>query len=269
MLPRRVDVRVLAWAGAPLPLFHPDRREVRDDARRADARHAHPDRSSTRTSGRCTATTRSSCSSTIAIAYVGGIDLTSFGGDRLDSTAHRAPARRRLARRVPPPGRAGRRRRREHFRLRWRGSLPAPQELRRGRAPRARGVSSCGRCPSSVYDGSAARRVHDPRELPARPARGRAPRLSREPVPLVAGADRGSRRQAPQSAARPTSASSSLLPAKPNNGSDDTRGQLGVLVDAAKDGGSDERFLACTLFQPGRRTPCTCTRRSASSTTRG
>ena len=25
----RVDVRVLAWAGAPLPLFHPDRREVR------------------------------------------------------------------------------------------------------------------------------------------------------------------------------------------------------------------------------------------------
>src|SRR4029077_5375073 len=26
----RVDVRVLAWAGAPLPLFHPDRGEVRD-----------------------------------------------------------------------------------------------------------------------------------------------------------------------------------------------------------------------------------------------
>jgi len=29
------------------------------------------------------------------------------------------------------------------------------------------------------------------------------------------------------------------------------RGQLGVLVDAAKDGGTDERFLACTLFQAG------------------
>src|SRR5262249_7204218 len=26
---QRVDVRVLGWAGAPLPLFHPDRREVR------------------------------------------------------------------------------------------------------------------------------------------------------------------------------------------------------------------------------------------------
>jgi phosphatidylserine/phosphatidylglycerophosphate/cardiolipin synthase-like enzyme len=39
-----------------------------------------------------------------------------------------------------------------------------------------------------------------------------------------------------------------LLPVKPNNGNDDTRGQLGVL--AAADAGAD-RFLACTLFQPG------------------
>src|SRR5204862_5855841 len=39
-----------------------------------------------------------------------------------------------------------------------------------------------------------------------------------------------------------------LLPAKPNNGNDDTRGQLGVLA-AADDGAG--RFLACTLFQPG------------------
>ena len=39
-----------------------------------------------------------------------------------------------------------------------------------------------------------------------------------------------------------------VLPAKPNNGNDDTRGQLGVLVDA--DGEAD-RFLACTLYQGG------------------
>jgi phosphatidylserine/phosphatidylglycerophosphate/cardiolipin synthase-like enzyme len=39
-----------------------------------------------------------------------------------------------------------------------------------------------------------------------------------------------------------------LLPAKPNNGNDDTRGQLGVLADA--DGGRG-RFLACTLYQGG------------------
>jgi len=42
-----------------------------------------------------------------------------------------------------------------------------------------------------------------------------------------------------------------VLPAHPNNGTDDTRGQLGVLVDAAKRGGRAERFLACTLYQPG------------------
>jgi phosphatidylserine/phosphatidylglycerophosphate/cardiolipin synthase-like enzyme len=42
-----------------------------------------------------------------------------------------------------------------------------------------------------------------------------------------------------------------LLPAKPNNGADDTRGQLGVLADAAVRGGDGHRFLACTLFQPG------------------
>jgi phosphatidylserine/phosphatidylglycerophosphate/cardiolipin synthase-like enzyme len=39
-----------------------------------------------------------------------------------------------------------------------------------------------------------------------------------------------------------------LLPAKAKNGQEDTRGQLGVLVDA--DGGAG-RFLACTLWQPG------------------
>ncbi|MGH2999965.1 MAG: phospholipase D-like domain-containing protein, partial [Gaiellaceae bacterium] len=40
-----------------------------------------------------------------------------------------------------------------------------------------------------------------------------------------------------------------LLPARPNNGGDDTRGQVGVLLDADEGNG---RFLACTLFQPGR-----------------
>ena len=39
-----------------------------------------------------------------------------------------------------------------------------------------------------------------------------------------------------------------LLPARPNDGADDTRGQLGVLA-AADDGAG--RFLACTLRQRG------------------
>jgi phosphatidylserine/phosphatidylglycerophosphate/cardiolipin synthase-like enzyme len=39
-----------------------------------------------------------------------------------------------------------------------------------------------------------------------------------------------------------------LLPAKPNNGADDTRGQLGVLADADEDGG---RLLAATVYSRG------------------
>src|SRR5207248_5159734 len=32
-LAERVDVRILVWAGAPLPAFHPTRAEVRDNVR--------------------------------------------------------------------------------------------------------------------------------------------------------------------------------------------------------------------------------------------
>ena len=39
-----------------------------------------------------------------------------------------------------------------------------------------------------------------------------------------------------------------LLPTKPNNGNDDTRGQLGMLAQADDGAG---RFLACTLYQRG------------------
>ena len=83
----RVDVRVLAWAGAPLPLFHPDRGEVRQACRELtggtrismalDARerpfHCHHEK-------------------LVVVddetAFVGGIDLTALAGDRLDSSDH-------------------------------------------------------------------------------------------------------------------------------------------------------------------------------------
>jgi phosphatidylserine/phosphatidylglycerophosphate/cardiolipin synthase-like enzyme len=43
-----------------------------------------------------------------------------------------------------------------------------------------------------------------------------------------------------------------VLPARPNNGADDSRGQVGKLIDADRESGDDTtRFLACTLFQPG------------------
>ena len=91
-LAERIDVRMLAWAGAPLPLFHPDRKDVRqmrdgfvDPGTRIqfalDAHerpmHCHHEK-------------------TIVIddrvAFVGGIDLTTESGDRFDATHHPARA---------------------------------------------------------------------------------------------------------------------------------------------------------------------------------
>jgi phosphatidylserine/phosphatidylglycerophosphate/cardiolipin synthase-like enzyme len=90
---QRADVRVLVWAGSPVPLFHPTRSEVRD------AVH-----SLTRsTQIRCQPDPREHpfhChhEKTIVVdgevAFVGGIDMTDFAGDRYDTSDH--PARRRL-----------------------------------------------------------------------------------------------------------------------------------------------------------------------------
>ena len=58
-LGERVEIYVLAWAGAPLPLFRPGRRDVDAELARLGR---HPECGSPRTaaSGRCTAITRSS-----------------------------------------------------------------------------------------------------------------------------------------------------------------------------------------------------------------
>ena len=118
-LAERIDVRVLVWAGAPIPAFHPTRAEVGQAIRNltrgtrirceADPRehpvHCHHEK-------------------TIVIdgtlAFVGGIDLTDAAGDRFDSQAH--PARRRLgwhdvASKLEGPAVADVA---AHFRLRWR-----------------------------------------------------------------------------------------------------------------------------------------------------
>ena len=84
-LAERIDVRVLVWAGAPVPAFHPTRKEVEEAVRtltrgtriqcRRDPRehpfHCHHEK-------------------TLCIdgevAFVNGIDLTDDGGDRLTPT---------------------------------------------------------------------------------------------------------------------------------------------------------------------------------------
>ena len=89
----RVDVRVLVWAGAPVPAFHPTRREVQDGV--------HELTRETRI--RCETDPREHpfhChhEKTMVVdgelAFVGGIDMTDFAGDRFDVSDH--PARRRL-----------------------------------------------------------------------------------------------------------------------------------------------------------------------------
>ena len=206
------------------------------------------------------------------VAFVGGIDLTSLGGDRFDSAPH--PVRGGLGWHdvVDAPARPGRRRRRRALRGPLDGGRPArtspvvpPPAAGRldDGAGRPHGAREDLRLP-------AARRLPDPRGLHARAALGASgsiylenqflwsPEIVRDPG-----------RQAAQSAARTTSGWWSCCPARPNNGADDTRGQLGVLVEA-DDG--NERFLAATLLRAhrrGDRARCTCTRRWGSSTTAG
>src|ERR1700733_11164765 len=86
-LAERVEVRVLLWGGSPLPLFTPDRaavRKVREELIR-DSRvrceldvherpmHCHHEKLVIVDD---------------EVAFVGGIDLTSLGGDRFDSSDH-------------------------------------------------------------------------------------------------------------------------------------------------------------------------------------
>ena len=118
-LSERIDVRVLVWAGAPLPVFRPSRRAVRgmrDELCRGtkiqcalDAHerplHCHHEK-------------------TIVIdervAFVGGIDLTGENGDRFDSSDHPARAAvgwHDVSTRIEGPAVADVS---AHFRMRWR-----------------------------------------------------------------------------------------------------------------------------------------------------
>ena len=246
-LAERVEVRVLAWAGAPLPLFHPDRKEVRemrdrlvrgtkivcalDDRERPF--HCHHEKLVV-VDGR--------------VAFVGGIDLTTLGGDRLDSSSH--PARGRLgwhdaASRLEGPavGDVA-----AHFALRW--QEVTGDKLDPGPAPEPAGETELQvvrTVPNNVYE-RLPRGDFRILESYLRALRG-AERLvylesqflwSPELVHVLV-----------EKLRRPPSDDFRLvvvLPAHPKNGEEDTRGQIGVLAVADHGAG---RFLACTLWQPG------------------
>jgi len=255
-LAERVEVRVLVWAGAPLPVFTPSRSEVRDavqeltrgtSIRSALDSHERP----------------MHCHHEKLVivdgevAFVGGIDLTSLGGDRFDTSEHEMRSRlgwHDACVRLRGPAVADVA---EHFTARW--SEAAGERL--ASAPPA---SSPPRSPppAAAPNGRPTHTVQVVRTLPER-IYGFSPRGEFRILEAYRRALRGARRLiyienqflwSPQIveilAAKlrdppdPAFRLIVLLPAKPNNGADSTRGQLGVLA-AADDGA--HRFLAATI----------------------
>ena len=249
-LAERIDVRVVVWAGAPVPAFHPTRAEVESGVEnlvrgtrircerdpREHPFHCHHEK-------------------TLVIddevAFVGGIDLTDFGGDRFDTHDH--PARRRLgwhdvATRLRGPAVADVA---AHFAMRW-------EEVAGERVEAAPPGGPAG--PSTVQ---VVRTVaedmyhHVPRgDFRILESYRRALHAARELVylenqflwaPEIVSILAGKLRRPPSDDFRLVV----VLPAKANNGQDDTQGQLGVLAEA--DGGHG-RLLAATLrSRTGRR----------------
>jgi phosphatidylserine/phosphatidylglycerophosphate/cardiolipin synthase-like enzyme len=242
-LAERVDVRVLVWAGAPVPLFHPTRSDVRRAVRNlvrdtrircvTDPRehpfHCHHEKTVV-VDGK--------------VAFVGGIDLTDAAGDRFDFQSH--PARRRIgwhdvAARLTGPAVKDVD---DHFVLRWREVTGEQLEHREPPPPTSTKTVQVVR---TVSDGmykalpygefrileSYVKALHSAQRLIYLENQFLwAPEL----VALLADKLRNPPREEFRLVV--------LVPARANNGQDDTAGQLGVLADADDGHG---RFLAATV----------------------
>jgi phosphatidylserine/phosphatidylglycerophosphate/cardiolipin synthase-like enzyme len=241
-----VDVRVLVWSGAPVPLFHPTRSEVAETLRhlteqtRIQAKgdpkehpfHCHHEK-------------------TVVVdgevAFVGGIDLTNAAGDRYDQQAHharRAIGWHDVGSRLRGPVVADVN---DHFRTRWRELTG--EELPATPAPAPAGdttVQVVRTVEEDMYD-----------SLPHGDFRifesyARALRSARELIyienqflwsPEIVSIIADKLRHPPTPQFRVVI----LLPAKANNGAEDTRGQVGRLIDVDAEGDDTKRFLAATI----------------------
>jgi len=242
-LAERVPVRVLVWAGPPAPVFEPKRsdvKQVRDELTRGtrircllDARertmHCHHEKLVIVDD---------------EIAFVGGIDLTSLSGDRWDDEEH--PARGRLgwhdvATRLRGPAVADVA---EHFRNRWQEVAHAPLPPPRPQPPAGdTTVQVLRTVPDHTYK-------FIPRgDFRILDAYVRALKSAQRLIYLE-NQFLWSTEIAEILSAKLTDPPTEdfrlvlLLPARPNNGADTTRGQLGRLIEAAD--GSD-RLLAATI----------------------
>ena len=202
------------------------------------------------------------------IAFVGGIDLTSFGGQRLDHSVH--PPRDGLGWhdacvRLEGPIVADVA---AHFLLRWRG-LAAMRRRSLPRCADGREAQLVRTVPENVY------RTFPHGEFSIVESYVGALRSAERFVylesqflwsPELVSILAGKLRQPPCDDFRLVV----VLPVHPNNGTDDTRGQLGVLVDAAREGGDESTLPRVHAVPAGpAATRSMCTRRSASSTTAG
>jgi phosphatidylserine/phosphatidylglycerophosphate/cardiolipin synthase-like enzyme len=243
-LAEAVDVRILVWAGAPLPLFRPSRREVR---RMRDELIAG-------TRIRCELDSRERplhChhEKTVVIddriAFVGGIDLTTQAGDRYDLSQHPARAAagwHDAAARIEGPavGDVA-----EHFRMRWHEvtgeTLPPVSPGERAGDVELQVVRTV---PEKIYDAL-------PRgDFRIAESYVRAFRQARRYIyvenqflwsPEIASVLHEKLTDPPSEDFRIVL----VLPSKPHSGRDDTRGVLGELVEADDDNG---RLLACALY---------------------
>jgi phosphatidylserine/phosphatidylglycerophosphate/cardiolipin synthase-like enzyme len=246
---RRVDVRVLAWAGAPVPVMHPTRAEAKQLMQRLTR--------GTRIRGALDKRNRPMhCHHEKLViidgvlAFVGGIDLTDLAGDRFDGPPHDKTTQlgwHDAAVSLTGPAVADVA---AHFAMRWHATTG--EALPRPFVPAAAGSS----------------RVQIVRTVPEKTypvlpegdfsileaymgAIRRAKRLvylenqflwSAEVVALLR-----------EKLLRPPSDEFRLvlvLPRRPNNGNDDTRGQLSVLEAA-----DHHRLLFGTVGTPGREKP--------------
>jgi phosphatidylserine/phosphatidylglycerophosphate/cardiolipin synthase-like enzyme len=239
----RVPVRVLVWAGAPLPVFAPRRSDVRrgrEELVRGTRIRCELDH--------CTRPMHCHHEKLVIVddevAFVGGIDLTTLAGDRWDERHHpsRAPAigwhdaSARLRGPVVRDVAA-------HFALRWEGvtreALALPEPGPAGDVT----VQLVRTMPEGAY------RALPRGEFSVLEAYLRALRSARSLIYLenqflwsaeIVSVLEDKLRDPPSDDFRLVV----LLPARANNGEDDTRGMLGRLV-AADDGG--ERLLAATI----------------------
>jgi phosphatidylserine/phosphatidylglycerophosphate/cardiolipin synthase-like enzyme len=241
---RRIDVRLLVWEGAPLPVFRPTKGDVRSYMKVfLEGTNIQAETDS------CVRLRYSHHEKIVVIddrvAFVGGIDLALDGGDPLDTPKH--PSRGRVgwhdaAIRIEGPAVADVA---EHFRLRWRGPgeerLPAPLPQQAAGDVELQVVRTI---PEHVFD------TFPTGEFSIFESYTRALRSAERFVyienqflwsPEIVSILVDKLRDPPSNDFRVVA----VLPEHPYDGADVSRGAVSALIDA-DDG--NRRFLACTLY---------------------